>query len=282
MKIDEFQKQELPPELADRWIWNQKVETPLTTFQVELLMMDEGDTAPPDEEMVRLAGELVKFAEEHSEEIWDLVYGYYLMGSENPSWMQYCEVPEGLSRTAIKDAIVDPAGLVAGRHVLETLPPYECAIRVPLKWKMDHLVWLNFRDGKVIGEAGQSIYLENGVLRYVPEEPPPAPPVKTQDAEPPARQRRTMNPSWLRKRMTVAEAEDEHMVTLENEDGTSRQVPFGYCNRDWMELVNAMQEGDELWSYSSSDESWANLAGRAGLVLLRDGEVIAGVLTAMN
>lgn len=281
MNLDEFQKQQLPPDQADRWFWIRNVETPFASFQVELLMMDEGDTAPPDERMTPLAEELAKFAEEHSDEIWDFAYGYYLMASENPSWMQYCGVPQGLSRSAIKDAIFEP-GLVIGRHKTESPSPYVCAIRVGMKWKMEHTVWLNFQDGKIVGEAGQACYLENGVLRYVPEEPPPPPPVVAPSVEPPASKRRTMDASWLRKKMTVAEAEAEHMVSLADEDGTRREVPFGYCNRDWMELVTAMQEGDELWSYSSSDESWANLAGRMGLVLLRDGEVIESVLTAMN
>ena len=282
MQLSEFQKQQLPAGQADRWIWHQRVDTALASFQVELLMMDDEDTAPPDEAMVRLAEELAEFTRQHTDEIWDIVHGYYLMGSENPSWMSFCEVPEGLDRAAMKPAVIEP-GLVIMRHAAPWPPRYDGAIRVKLKWKMEHIVWLNFNDGKITGEVDRPFYLENGVLRYVPEEPvPPPPPVVPPPLPTPARKRRTIDPSWLKVKMTVAEVEAKHVVELEDDDGTKRRVPFGYCNRDWAELVSLMQDGDELWSYSSSDESWANLAGRMGYVLLRDDEVIAGVLTAMN
>jgi len=43
-----------------------------------------------------------------------------------------------------------------------------------------------------------------------------------------------------------------------------------------------MQEGDELWEFCSSWESWQKLAGRAGIALVRNGEVVASVDTMMN
>ena len=41
-------------------------------------------------------------------------------------------------------------------------------------------------------------------------------------------------------------------------------------------------EGDEIWSFSSSAESWGNLAGRQGYALVRNGQAVAHVVTVMN
>jgi hypothetical protein len=48
------------------------------------------------------------------------------------------------------------------------------------------------------------------------------------------------------------------------------------------ELLALMTPGDELWKFSSSAESWRNLSGRAGYVVLRKGEQIAHLTTIMN
>lgn len=48
------------------------------------------------------------------------------------------------------------------------------------------------------------------------------------------------------------------------------------------ELLDMMIPGDELWWFSSRDDSWRKLAGRAGYVLLREGKQIAHLTTLMN
>ena len=48
------------------------------------------------------------------------------------------------------------------------------------------------------------------------------------------------------------------------------------------ELLDLMVPGDELWKFSSSSESWRNLAGRAGYVVLRKGQQIAHLSTCIN
>ena len=59
-------------------------------------------------------------------------------------------------------------------------------------------------------------------------------------------------------------------------------VPFGFSNGDWSQLLAIMQDGDELWTFSTSEESWKHLAGRAGISLVRNGEVIRSMVTKMN
>ncbi len=89
-----------------------------------------------------------------------------------------------------------------------------------------------------------------------------------------------MHRDWLQKRVTVAEAEAANMV--ESDQLGPDPVPFGFQNNEWRALLAQMQEGDELWEFCSSWESWQNLAGRAGIALVRNGEVVASVDTMMN
>jgi hypothetical protein len=85
---------------------------------------------------------------------------------------------------------------------------------------------------------------------------------------------------WLQKRLTVAEAEASYMVKDDRLGPAA--VPFGFQNDKWRALRAEMQEGDELWEFTSPPESWANLGGRAGIALVRDGEVVRTLVTRMN
>jgi len=89
-----------------------------------------------------------------------------------------------------------------------------------------------------------------------------------------------MDKSWLTKRTTVAEVEAASMVS--NPELGPEPVPFGFINDKWKALLAQMQPGDELWEFSSSEESWQHLAGRAGFALVRNGEVVASIVTMMN
>ncbi len=89
-----------------------------------------------------------------------------------------------------------------------------------------------------------------------------------------------MKKEWLIKRTTTEEAEHAHLVT------SSRlgpdPVPFGYQNDRWRELKSRMEAGDELWEFSSPEESWKNLAGRAGFCVVRNGKIVDFLVTIMN
>jgi hypothetical protein len=83
--------------------------------------------------------------------------------------------------------------------------------------------------------------------------------------------------SSLTKKISVTEAEDSHMVSVGD-----KQVPFGYNNAQWQRLPSMIQDGDELWAFASSDESWDALAGREGLALVRNGKTIYDIITCMS
>jgi len=60
------------------------------------------------------------------------------------------------------------------------------------------------------------------------------------------------------------------------------RLPFGFCNERW-EAINAeMQPSDELWTFRSPDWTWDDYVGREGIVLLREGQAVATILTKMS
>jgi hypothetical protein len=89
-----------------------------------------------------------------------------------------------------------------------------------------------------------------------------------------------MHKEWLQKKITRAEAEAEHMVTSPRLGPTP--VPFGSQNANWLAMIAKMQDTDELWTFSSSRETWKSFCGRAGIALMRDGEIIDSIVTLMN
>jgi hypothetical protein len=64
-----------------------------------------------------------------------------------------------------------------------------------------------------------------------------------------------------------------------------RSVPK-IARTEYRKLVNTiaalLQPGDELWRYSSSNDSWQNMCGRAGLVIVRAGQIVHEQLVVRN
>ncbi|HRH50222.1 MAG TPA: DUF4263 domain-containing protein [Panacibacter sp.] len=58
-------------------------------------------------------------------------------------------------------------------------------------------------------------------------------------------------------------------------------VVDNYNLGEWKNFKD-IKAGDELWNYSSSPESWRALAGRAGIAVVRNGQMIQQILTMMN
>lgn len=90
--------------------------------------------------------------------------------------------------------------------------------------------------------------------------------------------------SWLQKKISAAEAEAAYPGI--KDDRVARfpdaAKPFGFRHAQWEELKAAMIPGDEIWTFASSPESWSDLAGRAGVALVRGGVPIKVLTTAMN
>jgi hypothetical protein len=94
----------------------------------------------------------------------------------------------------------------------------------------------------------------------------------------------------LIERKTIAELEAEYTLRpdqLHESDRSGPRAqfllkPFGALNTQWEALKARMQPGDELWTFSTSAQSWQDLAGRAGVALVRHGEIIERLVTIMN
>jgi hypothetical protein len=60
------------------------------------------------------------------------------------------------------------------------------------------------------------------------------------------------------------------------------QKTYGPSNAKWQALKSEMIHGDELWYYCTSPESWQQLHGRAGIALVRRGQVVDRLVVLMN
>ncbi len=47
-------------------------------------------------------------------------------------------------------------------------------------------------------------------------------------------------------------------------------------------IKTALAQGGELWSFSSPPKTWANMGGRAGYAVVRNGEVVEAIVTLRN
>jgi hypothetical protein len=90
--------------------------------------------------------------------------------------------------------------------------------------------------------------------------------------------------SWLEKKVSVEEAEALHPGVHDERTARMPEIgkPFGFMHGQWEALKAQMQAGDELWTFRSPDQSWQDLAGRAGVVLVRNGVPIKALTTMMN
>ena len=86
--------------------------------------------------------------------------------------------------------------------------------------------------------------------------------------------------SWLQRRTTVQEVE-----------GGGAEIPWAgimvgapesQFSREWAAFKASMRPGDELWTFSSPEESWRALAGRGGIALVRGGQVVDSIVTILN
>ncbi len=94
-----------------------------------------------------------------------------------------------------------------------------------------------------------------------------------------------INPAWLQQKTTLEQVEAENTPKASKERVAKFPVlakPFGFQNPDWETLKALMQPGDEIWTFSSPGESWAALAGRAGIAIVRQGRVIGAIVTMQN
>jgi hypothetical protein len=75
-----------------------------------------------------------------------------------------------------------------------------------------------------------------------------------------------------------------HRKSPEQEDdahGSSERPHAGSDNR-WRRIESNYKAGDELYFFKSDEDSWAQLEGIEGIVLVRKDHIVAYVLTKLN
>jgi hypothetical protein len=90
--------------------------------------------------------------------------------------------------------------------------------------------------------------------------------------------------AWLDKKVTIAEAEAAHPGIRDErvQRFPDAAKPFGFKSGQWEAIKAAMQPGDELWTFASPAKSWEDLAGRAGIAVVRDGNPVMVLTTMLN
>jgi hypothetical protein len=90
--------------------------------------------------------------------------------------------------------------------------------------------------------------------------------------------------AWLQERVSVEEAERRFMPMPDDRTNYVPELrkPFGFLNAQWEKLKALVQTGDEIWTFRSPPETWQDLAGSAGVALVRKNKVIDAVVTARN
>jgi hypothetical protein len=164
MTAADFQKQPRGPYAFDFWVCDRRVVTPLGLFTVEFQMLGDDDTNPLDEEMLRRASELVRYAESHGDYLLDIVFGYYLFAAESGDWLEMSGIPRGLTKEAVPSQIREDRTLVVSRH-LDWDEPYDSSIHVVPLWDEEHALTLEFRDGGIVTANDSPFRIERGVLR---------------------------------------------------------------------------------------------------------------------
>ncbi len=79
----------------------------------------------------------------------------------------------------------------------------------------------------------------------------------------------------------ILEIEKKHMVVVEN-SSKKDSIPFGYINFQWNDIKLKIQEGDKIFEFSTGPDSWQNLSGREGVIVLREDVVVGTIITLLN
>lgn len=142
MTLSDFKKQPRGPETFDTCVAKRTIKTALGDFTVEL-QMDIGDT--PTDVMIRRADELVELLQAHSKTIHDKVFEHYRMAAEDVSWLDLCDVPEGLDRVGVLKHL-QVRSLVVSREE-DGDEEYSSRVYIVPEWDEEHAIYLAYSRG---------------------------------------------------------------------------------------------------------------------------------------
>lgn len=76
--------------------------------------------------------------------------------------------------------------------------------------------------------------------------------------------------------------EETTVERLEEENVSMLGTPFGRDADLWKKLKDQVQHGDKLHNFRTNRASWFTCSGRAGVALVRDGEIIYFFCTVIS
>lgn len=162
------------------WRGKRRLNTPCGAFSIALVTQDA-----IDDEMVKLADQLARYAQSHSEYIREIIYGYYLyfVTEFGPGSVECSDVPANLGLRQIWK-YCEP-GVVVDRLRIHGLPVprYLSMISANPQWEPEHNLTLHFSDGAIRTVDDSPFEIVGGILRYKPvettvEKPPQAAPAE--------------------------------------------------------------------------------------------------------
>jgi len=86
---------------------------------------------------------------------------------------------------------------------------------------------------------------------------------------------------WLKEKMTKEEFVAKQQQIYESL-ADRPQVQKSFKEHFWDPFMEHYQDGDEIWFFSSPDETWHSLCGRAGNAILRNGKCIYSQITELS
>src|SRR5262245_11292389 len=145
MTLSDFTKQPRGAYAFDFWTANKAIPSPMGEFTVEL-QMGVGDNAPPDNEMLRHAEELVALFRADVEIIHDKVFEHYQMMTDDSDWLEMCGVPANLDRDGILEHLeVRTLSVLRGGDEDE---PYVSRVYIVPAWDEEHAIYLAHQGGE--------------------------------------------------------------------------------------------------------------------------------------
>lgn len=96
---------------------------------------------------------------------------------------------------------------------------------------------------------------------------------------------------WLKERCTTTDPREirvQEIASLGLSEATKQKLlndsePLKrWIEAKWKPFIAEMMPGDELWKFRSPGTTWANMAGRAGYAIVREGKIVRSLVTLMN
>ena len=94
-----------------------------------------------------------------------------------------------------------------------------------------------------------------------------------------------MDDEWWKKKIGINGAENDDFVpnkecltkkvSIEEVEG----VDWDILEKRWLKMKQQIRKSDELWWFTTPPKTWESLCGRAGIALVREGEIVHSIVT---